>query len=198
MPIGAGGCELVPCTPRRLDAVTSCETAVAGEYLTATDPRDRAAHPMTCLVKRFKSDRDRDDEVADLLVRTHSGVRMPRPDLVVSAPVSQPIDRFARVRADVAAALDARAADVLTEVLEITGYREMSVAGRRAVTTRVRGGRFAVSEARAVRGQVVLLIDDVVASGETVRCIADALHRAGAREVQFVALAYAGSAHPKL
>jgi predicted amidophosphoribosyltransferase len=152
---------------------------------------------MTCLVKRFKVDRDRDDEAADLLLRTHSGVRMPRPDVVVSAPVSQPIDRFARVRVNVAAALGARAADVLTELLEIPGYREMSMAERRAVTARVRGGRFTVSAPWAVRGQVVLLVDDVVASGATARCIADALCRAGAREVQFVALAYAASADLK-
>jgi predicted amidophosphoribosyltransferase len=198
MPDGVSDGDSVPCVPRCLDAATFPGGAVAGEYLTAADPRDRATHPMTCLVKRFKVDRDRDDEVADLLVRTHSGVRMPRPDVVVSAPVSQPIDRFARVRVEVAAALGARAAEVLIELLEIPGYREMSLAERRAVTARVRGGRFAVGVPWAFRGQVVLLIDDVVTSGETARCIAAALQRADAREVQLVALAHAGSADPKL
>lgn len=197
MPIGTESSGSIPWSPRRLAGATFCGGVVAGEYLTAADPRDRAAHPMTCLVKRFKVDRDRDDEVADLLVGTHAGAGMPRPDVVVSAPVSQPIDRFAGVRVEVAAALGARAAEVLIELVEIPSYREMSVAERRAITARVRGFRFAVGASWAVRGQVVLLIDDVVASGETARCIADALRRAGAQEVQFVALAYAVSADLK-
>lgn len=189
MSIGTTSSCSTPWSPRRLEGATFSGGAVAGEYLTAADPRGRAAHPMTCLVKRFKVARDRDAEVADLLLRTHAAAGMTRPDIVVSAPVSQAIDRFAAVRGHVARALGARAADVLTELLEIPGYREMSLTERHAATARASGCRFAVSAPAAIREQIVLLIDDVVASGETARCIADALRRAGAREVQFVALA---------
>jgi predicted amidophosphoribosyltransferase len=192
-PIGDKCWQLVPCAPDLLDAITFFGGAVAGEYLTATDPRDRSTHPMTCLVRRFKVGRDRDGDVADLLVAAHSRAGMSPPDVVVSAPVSQPVDRFACVRASVTAALGARTADVLIERWEIPGYREMSAAERRAAAASLRGCRFAVSAPWTLRDQVVLLIDDVVASGETARCIAEALHQAGAREVQFVALAHAVS-----
>jgi len=73
----------------------------------------------------------------------------------------------------------------LARIRETAPQSELDARGRRA---NVRGA-FAATE--AVRGQSVVLLDDVITTGATVRAAAKALLRAGAREVRVLAVARA-------
>ena len=81
-----------------------------------------------------------------------------------------------------------------------TLIRHRSTASQAGLTFRQRRlnlrGAFAVADAHAVAGQDVLLIDDILTTGATVRAAAQALNRAGAASVWVATLARAARVRP--
>ncbi len=57
-------------------------------------------------------------------------------------------------------------------------------------------GAFQVTDAEAVRGRDVLLVDDILTTGATARAASQALKRAGAKSVWVATLARAGRVYP--
>lgn len=170
----------------------------ADEYLLRGDERDRSQHHLTQLIRHAKHARDHDREIAGLLIAAHHAAHLPIPDLVVTPPPHRgKIDRLSDIRDRVAHALTAHALQTpLREAAHIAGYRAMTIDQRRAATSALPHGRYAVTDPARVRGRLVLVLDDVVTSGQQACSMRDALHASGALAVQFVALAHAPSLRP--
>lgn len=170
----------------RLDGIST------GEYITSADARPREKDYITQLVREAKESRARDGEIAARLSAAHKQASFPKPDVVLSIPPDPgKADRFAGIRARVASDLGSQALDPpLRERADIPGYRGMTISERRAATAKL-GGRFIVTDPARIRGKRVLLLDDVVVSGEQAREAIGALKAAGAKDVKFTALARA-------
>lgn len=167
-----------------------------GRYITSSDPEGRDRDYMTNLVLDSKTTRSRDPEIAEQLRQAAVAAGIPAPDMVISPPADpgKP-DRFTEIRRMLARDLGgADHGSPLREVADIPGYRQMTIAQRRAATRALGTGRFEVTDPDRVRGKTILIVDDVITSGEQARATRDALIAAGADDVVFLALARANGA----
>lgn len=168
--------------------------AVRGEYL-ISGQKGRDRDYLTQLVRESKTSRGRDDEIIERLAEAaRAGGLADDVDAVFSIPADPgKVDRFIGIRQGLADRLGAGASgSPLRERFDIPGYRQMTAAQRRAATASL-GGRFEVTDAAAVRGKTILLVDDVITSGAQAQEVRAALLAAGAKDVRFVALARAKS-----
>lgn len=198
---GAGGRVSATSAPRPGgvtlpdDIVPDGDGAAAGRYLLRSDLR-RSTDRITQLVLNAKTNRDRDDEIADAIVDAHRAAGFTAPDVVISPPPDpgKP-DRFADVRRMVADKLGAASGDpdMFRERTDIPGYRGMTVSERRAATDALGAERFEVLDPSALTGRTVLVVDDVITSGEQVKSLRRSALDAGAEHVNVVALAWASS-----
>jgi HAD superfamily hydrolase (TIGR01549 family) len=163
-------------------AVLAC-----GRYFTPEDVDRHPGHALSTLVLKAKNDEVAARRVAEVLslLRERPSWRLRRPELIVSVPPrpGQGFDRFAVVRRALAAVLGARdGAGVLSILFDVPGYKQMTPDERRAANI----GRF---RSRPLRGESVLLIDDVITSGSQTDGCREELMRAGAGNVTVLALA---------
>lgn len=165
----------------------------AGRYYTRSDSR----HPdnaLSRLVIEAKNDQRAAERVAELLAGlTTAQWSVKRFDLVTSVPgkPGESADRFAAVRAALGDAIGARdRSDVLEQRFDDPDYKRRQ-AGHRLESVR---GRFGSA---ALRGERVLLIDDVITSGgQSEECRRQML-REGARRVTILALGVTQSTLPR-
>jgi phosphoglycolate phosphatase-like HAD superfamily hydrolase len=163
-------------------AVLAC-----GHYFTPEDVDRHPGHELSALVLEAKDDEAAGRRVGDILslLSEHPAWRRQRPELIVSVPPrpGQQFDRFAVVRAALAAALRARdGMGVLSMVFDVPDYKQLAPHERRGANVR----RF---RSRPLKGESVLLIDDVITSGSQTNGCRDELIRAGAGQVTVLALA---------
>lgn len=195
-PCDAGLPRLGPCCVRC--AVPLSQAGTCGECLRSVPAFDEALaafeyrFPIDRLIHRFKFG-------GDLAIGTWLGERLAERAQRVATPhviVAPPLTR-ARLRERgfnqgvelakvVARALDARVeVAALTKVRETTPQRTLGRASRRA---NLRGAFRCDLD---VRGAHVVIVDDVITTGATAGCVADAIRRAGAASVRAWAAARA-------
>ncbi|PLS29460.1 phosphoribosyl transferase [Bifidobacterium parmae] len=118
--------------------------------------------------------------------------------LIVPAPSSQRSSRrrgrrhMRPLARAIAAACRARGVPARAEealASHTTGGRSVEMKGRAGRAARVGGSGIVVTRPSLVRGRRVILVDDIVTSGATMRACAAALRTAGARVVACLALA---------
>lgn len=158
-----------------------------GRYFTPEDVARHPAHALSNLVLAAKGDADEAERVAEIfaLLAGRPSWRAATPNLVVSVPPApeSDFDRFAAARALLAEALGGRdGAGVLTMNFPVDNYKRLPHDARRVANE----GRF---QAARLRGEHVLLIDDVLTSGGQAEACRDALLAAGAARVNVIALA---------
>jgi HAD superfamily hydrolase (TIGR01549 family) len=158
-----------------------------GRYFTPEDIERYPDHALSHLLLAAKNDLAKAEQVGQIfaLLAGRPSWQAAPPQLVVSVPPKPgaPFDRFEPIRASLAATLGARdGGDVLTMAFDVENYKRLSHDERRAANA----GRF---NAAALRGEHVLLIDDVLTSGCQIEACRDALLAAGAERVNVIALA---------
>jgi HAD superfamily hydrolase (TIGR01509 family) len=157
-----------------------------GRYF-RTDDRRHPAHALSGLVLRAKSDPPAADEVAGIFKSFAEAVPVTQPpDLVLSVPPApdQDYDRFAAVRPALASAwsADSQGGETLRMCRAVSDYKQLPHEQRATANI----GRF---EARALSGERIVLIDDVLTSGSQADACRTALNAAGADTVTVLALA---------
>jgi phosphoglycolate phosphatase-like HAD superfamily hydrolase len=163
------------------------EALACGRYFTPQDVDRHPGHALSALVLQAKNDEMAARRVADVLslLNEYPAWAQQRPGLVVSVPPRphQEFDRFTVIRSTVAAALQARdGAGVLSMLFDVEDYKRLRSEERQAVNDH----RF---RSRALRGERVLLIDDVITSGGQTDSCRRELMRAGGGSVEVLAVA---------
>jgi phosphoglycolate phosphatase-like HAD superfamily hydrolase len=152
----------------------------AGRHFSSTDLR-LATHMLSGLILGAKSDRTAAGRLGEILGEAAALAQLPEADLVVSVPgrADAEFDRFEVARAAVAKSLGAKdGGGVLTMVKERPDYKDLDRNQRRMANQ----GRFQAT--RALDGEAVVLIDDVITSGSQARACQRELLGAGAGEVR--------------
>ena len=160
------------------------DVLACGRYFTPQDVDRHPGHALSALALQAKNDEEAARRVAGILSMLTDWTPQP-PALIVSVPPrpGQGFDRFAVVRATLAAALQARdGAGVLSMRFNVEDYKHLGPDERRAVNNH----RF---KSRSMRGESVLLIDDVITSGGQTESCRKELIGAGAGSVTVLALA---------
>jgi ComF family protein len=152
----------------------------------------RYTYPLDRLVLGFKFHHDRSAlEACRVLLELNVSNYSQTVDRVVPIPLGR--WRFARRSYNQAAVLAAGVARRQGLVLDCSALQRRrggTPQSRLPAAARARNVRDVFIAARDVRGQRILLVDDVVTTGATVSEAARTLIRAGAREVRVVALAF--------
>jgi predicted amidophosphoribosyltransferase len=159
------------------------QTYALGRYFVARNQRHNEF--LTQAILRGKAATDPEPAIARAVsmlgahIRDHAAV-----DVVTSVPGAHGrADRFAKYREVTAEAFDAANEMALMEVRAVGPLKGMSHEARAAANQ----GRFSADA--SVEGLHVLVLDDVITSGSTLKACAEALKDAGASEVSCVSFA---------
>lgn len=176
------GTACFACMPRARESYDA--VVVASRY---DDPLVRKAiHTY-----KYRFARELDAPLALLLAQSIRHTSMPAPDVIIPVPLHP---RRLRWRGFNQATLLARALNLqiplIPDILQRTRYTrpQVTMRDRHARAENLRDA-FVVTDARAVRGKTILLVDDVITTGSTLAYCARALKRAGAQCVLCVVIA---------
>jgi HAD superfamily hydrolase (TIGR01549 family) len=163
-----------------------------GRYFTRSDSRCES-HRLSLAIVANKATHVDSTELSDSLVRFATALQLEAAIVTsVPGPADDPFDRFGPHRASLATALGGEdRADLLNQVGPAPNYKHLHGAAERDAANI---GRFVATQ--GLDGEAVVLLDDVLTSGSTIRACQAALLDSGASSVVSLVLAVAQESLP--
>ncbi len=163
-----------------------------GRYFTRSDPRCES-HRLSLAIVANKDTHVNSAALSSSFVTVATALRLEAAVVTsVPGPADDPFDRFGPHRASLAAALEGDdRADLLDQIRPASDYKHLRGAAARDAANI---GRFVVTN--NLDGEAVVLLDDVITSGSTIRACQAALISSGASKVVSLAFAVAQESLP--